>query len=197
MPLIDCRCLAACPATAETDHIREVMRPLSMYPATPSCPECGAATEQVHLPPRSRWTLDPVIVFRDADGSFRFPGGTDAVSCGKYERAGLERIELRSAADVRRFEGVMNVREYARASRRVERAQQQRELRESHTRSELHHLMQSMSPAGRAIARAAIARNNAKPLMRAREAGFHVDAFSNDRSNRETSRDGQGRRRRD
>ncbi len=189
MARIDVRCTA--------DHVHEVDRFLRDWPATPACPECGAETVQVHLPPRTAWSLDPVIVFRAPDGSFRFPGGTDALSCGKYEKAGLERIELRSAADVRRFEGVMNKREYARAERRVERSQLHRGMRESATRSELRRLMSNMTTFGRDVARAAMARNDAKPGLRTREANFHLEAFSYDHSNRPESRDAQGRRRRD
>lgn len=189
MPLIDVKC--------ENDHTAEVQRPLAMWPATPPCPECGAATTQYHPPPRSRWTLDPVVVYRTPDGSFRFPGDTSGSSTGKYDRAGFERIELRSAADVRRFETQMNRREYARASRRVERQQQMREEREKYSRRELRSAMESMSERGRAVARAVVRMNDNKPRERASEAGFHIECFSYDRGNREESRDSQGRRRRD
>lgn len=189
MSLIDVRC--------RNDHIYEVHRPIADWPATPPCPDCGATTEQIHLPRAVQHSIDPVVVYKAPDGSFRFPGDPNGLSSANYSRQGFERIELRSAADVRRFERVMNKREYARASRRIERLHQQREQRESATRSELRRLMSTMTPRGRAIARAAIERNNAKPQPRTHDAGFHVDAFSNDRSNREESRDAQGRRRRD
>jgi hypothetical protein len=196
MPLIDVKCA--------NDHIRDVNRPLSMYPATPPCPAvladgsvCGAPTEQIHLPRAVSWSVDPVVVYRAADGSFRFPGDVNGPGDAKYARQGYERIELRSAADVRRFESVMNKREYARASRRVEALQAQRVARERETRSELARLMSSMTPMGRALARAAIERNNGKPLERAGDAGFHLDVYANDRGNRDESRDAQGRRRRD
>lgn len=189
MPLIDVECT--------NGHVKEVMRPLAMYPATPPCPECQASTMQIHLPPSTRWSVDPVIVYRAPDGSFRFPGDTSALSTAKYDRAGYTRVELRSAADVRRFEHVMSQREYARAARRVERKQMMREQRESMTRSDLRSLMSSMTPFGRALARAAMARNDAKPRERARDAGFHLEAYSYDHSNRPESRDSQGRRRRD
>ncbi len=189
MPLIDVRC--------SHDHLHEVMRALADYPATPPCPTCGAATVQVHLPPRQQWTADPVVVYQAPDGSFRFPGDTTTLSTSKYDRAGFTRIELRSAADVRRFERHMNQREYARASRRVERAQQAREERESVTRSELRRHMQSMSERGRALARATMRHHDQQPRARTREANFHVEAFSYDHSNRMESRDPSGRRRRD
>lgn len=189
MPLIDVRCA--------NGHESEVQRPLAMYPATPACPVCQAATEQYHPPPRARWTVDPVIVFRAPDGTFRFPGDAAGTQAGRYRDQGFEQIELRGHADVRRFEKQMNEREYARAQRRVEIAQHNREIRESRNRSELRHLMQSMTRFGRDVARAAMDRNNQKPGMRAHEPGFRVEAYSEYRSNREESRDSQGRRRRD
>lgn len=188
MALIDVKC--------ELGHIKEVYRPLAMWPQTPDCPTCGAKTEQIHLPKQTTWTCDPVVVYKAPDG-FRFPGDPNSASTARYDKMGYERIELRNAADVRRFETVMNKREWSRAARRVEAMQAHREMRESATRSELRRLMGSMSERGRAVARAAMARNDAKPRERAREVGFHVDVFSNSRSNREESRDAQGRRRRD
>lgn len=189
MPLIDVRC--------SNDHATEVNRPLAMYPATPPCPECGAPTVQYHPPPRTRWSIDPVVVYRDHDGSYRFPGDANGAGAKRYAQQGLERIELRSAADVRRFESQMNKREYSRMCRRVEAAQANRERRESESRSELRRLMPQMTERGRQLAHAAIRRNNDKPRERAKDPGFHVEVFSYDRSNRDESRDGQGRRRRD
>lgn len=189
MSLIDIRCV--------NDHLHEVNRPAADWPNTPVCPTCGAPTEQIHLPPQTTWTLDPVVVYRAPDGSIRFPGDTTGVATAKYDRLGYERVELRSAAEVRRFEAHMEKTEFAHAQRRAERLQALRERRESELRSELFHRMHTMSPFGRAVARAAIARNNAKPVARARESGFHVDVYSNDRSNRDESRGPDGRRRRD
>lgn len=192
MPLIDLKC-----ESPDCGHHYEYMRPLADYPKTPACEKCGGSTVQYHPPPQSRWTIDPVVVFRAPDGSFRFPGDPAGAGASRYAREGFERIELRSAADVRRFETQMNRREYARAERRIAIAQQNRELRERHQRGELRRLMPSMSPRMRDLARTVIERNNQKPGLSAKEAGFHVEAFSYDRSNRDESRDAQGRRRRD
>lgn len=189
MPLIDVRC--------PNDHIAEVNRPLADYPTTPPCSTCGQPTEQVHLPPSTRWTLDPVVVYRAPDGSYRFPGDTNGQGAAKYDRAGLERIELRSFADVRRFESTMNATERAVAERRVERMQALSAQRTARTRGDLRQAMQSMSRRGRDVARAAMARNDGKPGPQVSDANFHVDVFSNDRSNREESRGPDGRRRRD
>lgn len=189
MPRIDVKC--------DNDHIYEVDRRIADYPSTPSCPECGADTVQIHLPRATQWTLDPVIVYRAADGSFTFPSDVNGSADHRYAAQGLERIELRSAADVRRFESVMNKREYSRAARRVEIMHAQQEARQAVSRSELRRQMESMSERGRGLARAAIEMNNNKPKLRPSESGFHVEAFSYDRSNRPESRDSEGRRRRD
>ena len=74
---------------------------------------------------------------------------------------------------------------------------QQRELREKASRSALYESMKHMSAKGRDVARAMVDRNNNKPQPRAHDAGFHSEIYSMDRSNREDSRDGHGRRRRD
>jgi hypothetical protein len=190
MPLIDVKCQTCA-------HVNEVMRPLAMYPATPPCPDCGAETEQIHLPPSARWTAPPVVVFKAPDGTYRFPGDAGGLSAKSYEQQGYERVEIRGAVEMRRFEGKMNAQERARAERHFEQRQRHHEARLKETRSELYRQMQNMSELGRAVARAAMARNDAKPLKRVTDTGFHSDVYANYRSNRDESRDPQGRRRRD
>lgn len=190
MSLIDARCLTC-------GSIHEVVRKAADWPQTPPCPDCGEPTEQAHLPKRVQWTPDPVIVFQAADGSMRFPGDPNGLSAKNYERQGFRRIEIRGAAEMRRFESHMNKTEYSRAQRQVERKQQMRERRESETRSELRHRMQSMSERGRSMARLVMARNDNKPREKASESGFHSEVYAYNRSNRDDSRDAHGRRRRD
>lgn len=189
MALIDIRCA--------NDHVSEVYRSINDWPSTPICPNCGASTEQVHLPRAVQWRADPIIVFRGPDGQYRFPGDATGLAASNYRKQGFEQIELRGAADVRRFESHMNKHEFRRAARKAEVMQAMREERERHSRSDLRVLMQSMSPAGRAIARAAMRRNDGKPREYAKDSGFHSEVYANDRSNRDASRDAQGRRRRD
>lgn len=189
MALIDVKCA--------NDHVSEVYRSAADWPITPTCPNCGAPTEQVHLPKAVQWRADPVIVFRGPDGQYRFPGDANGLQASTYRKQGFEQIELRGAADVRRFESHMNKHESRWASRRAEIQQRMREAREQSSRSDLRGLMQSMSERGRAIARAAMRRNDDKPREHAKDAGFHSEVYSFDRSNRDESRDAQGRRRRD
>jgi hypothetical protein len=137
------------------------------------------------------------VVFKAQDGSFRFPGDPNGLSAKSYEKQGLQRVEIRGAAEMRSFEKQMNKQEYSRLTRNVERKQEARERRESELRAELHYRMKSMSPIGRAVAQVTMARNDAKPRERVGDAGFASEVYSYDRSNRETSRDAEGRRRRD
>jgi hypothetical protein len=189
MSLINIRCT--------NDHIEEVNRPIADWPATPPCPTCNASTEQIHLPPAVKSSIDPVVIFQAADGTFRFPGDPSGRSAHQYARQGMTKIELRSAADVRRFESHMNKRELSLSHRKVEAHQAQREARESHMRAQLRQSMSAMTEYGRDLARAAMRRADHAPRERARDAGFHVEALSYDRSNRPESRDPSGRRRRD
>ncbi len=191
MPLIDLKCLSE-----SCGKVFEYYRPLAEWPRTPPC-ACGSPTEQAHLPKAVQWTVDPVVVFKAPDGSFRFPGDAHGLSAAQYAKQGFERVEIRGAIEMRRFEQTMNRHDYAEAQRRVERKLEMREQREKHTRSILRGEMQRMTPFGRAVARAAMSQNDGKPKERAKDPGFHSEAYSMDRSNRETSRDSSGRRRRD
>lgn len=196
MRMIDVRCLSTtCGYTFEyllrtRDGVDDPLTP-------PACTACGQPVEIWHPPPRVYGSPDPIIVFRAPDGSFRFPGDAAGAQAARYTSQGFERVELRGAADVRRFEKVMNAHEYSRALRRVEVRQQQRLMREHATRGDLRMRMQSFSRLGREIARAAMARNDAKPIERAAFPNFHAEVYAFDRSNRDESRDARGKRRRD
>jgi hypothetical protein len=192
MALIDVRCV-----TETCGKVFEHYRPASEWPKTPPCETCGGPTEQAHFPKAVNWTMDPIVVYRAPDGSFRFPGDAHDAGAGKYDRLGYERMELRSAADVRRFESQATAHDSSLAQRRFEQQQAQREAREKTNRSELYRQMPSMTRFGRELARTAIARNDGKPLKRAHAGGVVSEVMSYDRSNREESRGSDGRRRRD
>lgn len=192
-----------------------------MYPDTPPCPKCDQPTEQIHLPSFMRNAPPAVVVFRAPDGSFRFPGDADGIQAGRYAAEGLERIELRGWREIRRFEQTVNERENADIRRRVERQLEAQSRGESIRRADFHAGMNhgflvpemaedaqgQIRPTGRMktvvlsdrakeIARHTMAINNNK-RVRSYDSGFHVEVYSMDRSNREESRDAQGRRRRD
>jgi len=98
---------------------------------------------------------------------------------------------------MRSFESRMNKAEYSKAMRQTERLHEARELREKEQRSRLRDVMRGMSEYGKAVARAAMSRNDAKPIQRTQDAGFHSQVYSDNRSNREMSYGSDGRRRRD
>lgn len=192
MPLIDVKCQAK---TCGVES--EAYRPVSDWPKTPPCETCGSETKQTYNPSRSRHSIDPIVVFEAPDGSFRFPGDSSGLSVRRYEKLGYHRVEIRSATDMRRFEKKMNHRERGRMERSADRKQAVREAREHVSRARLRESMQSMSAFGRDVATAAMAKNDAKPVDRNSDPGFHSEVFSYDRSNRDESRDDRGRRRRD
>ena len=189
MSLIDVQCT--------NQHVTEVYRSIHDWPATPPCPECGAETTQTHLPKAVQWQVDPVVVFKAPDGTYRFPGDANGLSAHEYAKQGLERVEIRGVAAMRSFEAQMSKSQYADMARQMERKQAVEERRQAEMRGQLREKMASMSEYGKAVARAAMRNNDHKPKAYARDVGFHSEVYSSDRSNRETSYDAQGRRRRD
>jgi hypothetical protein len=191
MPLIDIKCTAEpCGLTSE------VMRPLKDWPAVPPCPHCGAEAERIYLP-TTRSRVPAVIVYQMPDGSYRFPGGPETPATHAYDRQGGTRIELRGWQEVRPFEKHMNDLERRTIAHRFEREHQQKEAGARLRRSELYRQLPSMTDGGQAFARAVMQRNDhnaqhTKP--RAYDPGFHVEAFSNTRSNRDEGRDAHGRK---
>lgn len=199
MPLIDVEC--------EAGHIVEVYRPLSEYPNTPPCSLCEKTTHQIHLPSYMRArSVDPVVVYQAPDGTFRFPPDIETSSTKMYDDQGLTRIELRGWADVRRFEKHMNESEMSQVRRRVEKQQEQFERGESERRSEIRRGLEQgfqipdvdergvatgrmrtvrLSGYGRKVLEHAIANNDRKGGPTAKEVGFRVSAYSDDRSNRD------------
>lgn len=189
MPRIDIECAAG--------HQSEVYRALADWPVTPACPVCAAPTAQFHPQPRTRWTPDPIIVYEAPDGTPRIPGDAQGQSAANYERLGYRRIELRGAAETRAYERKEGSRLDSISRRRFEVMQAHRETREREQRSNLRQAMTGLDARGRDFARAVMARNDGRPMKRPGEAGFVSEVYSYDRSNRETSRDPQGRKRRD
>lgn len=180
---------------------------LANYPYTPPCPKCGQPTfrdlraRTLHGPPP-----DPVVVYRAPDGSYRFPPAIDSSSSAFYAQKGFQRIELRGWQDVRRFETQFNAKEMSEVRRRVERQSERHEAAESARRSEIRRGLEQgfqvpeldsrgrptgrtktvrLSPRGRAIMAASQALKESERHPRVREIGFHVGAYSDDRTNRD------------
>lgn len=212
MALIDTRCTSC-------GRVDEVYRAASDWPKTPACGECGSPTEQIHLPPQAkRWTVDPIVIYRAQDGSIRVPPDISSTSTAMYDKQGLERIELRGAADVRRYEAQFNKEERSRINQRIERQQAQHEAAEAARHSENRRCMEQgfqipevvyrdgkpvatgrmqtvrLSERGKAILRETMAMNVRKGGPKTYDPGCHFEVYEQDRSNREEYSDGRGRR---
>lgn len=216
MPMIDFRCLSLSCGRCFIQY-----RPVTSQ-ETPLCETCHGPTERhwvtAHTAPSS---VPPVVVFQAPDGSFRFPGNAEGLSAKNYEKQGYQRVELRGWSDVRRFESQVNKAEYAKICRRVEHQQAAQEAGERIRRSDFHHGLHAgfqmpervlnaqgqivdtgrmkhveIGSRTREIARHVMATNNGK-RVKVYAPGFHVDVYSNDRSNRDEGRDPRGKRYRD
>lgn len=212
MSLIDVRCLSC-------ETVSEVYRSKDDWPKTPPCEKCSGDTEQIHLPKSVRSYAPAVVVFQAPDGSFRYPGSADGLSAHSYEKMGYTRVEAQGWAAVRSLEKKLNSHERSVMERSIERKQALHEAAVKMRRSEVYAglagsfvvpeidpvtkkatgRMKSckLSPIGRDVMRAAMERNDAKPGPRMRDPNTFVEVYSQDRSNREESRDAQGRRRHD
>lgn len=206
------------------DRVFEDVVDVAQLPVGPPCPTCASLTERIWLPPRVRWTPDAVVVYLAPDGSFRFPGETGGAGCAKYDAMGYQRIEARGFPEVRALEKRMNTSESSHMTRLEERRLELQEQGLSLRRSEIRRGLEQgfripearlnprtnevehtgrmttvrMRGQGRDAMRAMMTREDAKgPRRVGTEPGIHIEAYSNDRSNREESRDARGHRHRD
>ena len=204
-------------ADESCDHYFELTLPMAQYDADADhpCPKCGSVSVRGYLPSYvSAANTEPIVVFKADDGSFRYPGDPSGLSAHNYEKMGYARVELRGWADVRRFERDVNTTQASEIARRVERQLEVHEMSVKARRSEILNGLRNsfvipeivdgrrtgrmktvrMSAAGADIMRASMERNDAKPRVKFREAGFHSDAYANDRSNRDDARRSDGTR---
>jgi hypothetical protein len=156
-----------------------------------TCNKCGKGLEIGDFPfcphesiyPQHAQTFDPVVIHRNEAGEVRFPGRTDA-----QVPAGYEKVELRTLAEVRKFEREMNARDRAVHASAQERSRIQMEQLRLKERGELLQMMQQMSPFGRDLTRVAIQATDER-ARKEYDPGFRVEVFSDDASNREAHRD--------
>lgn len=186
----------------QIDFVCQVHGPFVQYRSVhsqelPPCPECGVTAERHWITASEAPLPNAVVVYQAPDGSFRFPGDPNGLSAKQYERQGLKRVEARGWAEVRQLEHTIEQHENRNRGQHQDHLQARREAGQHARRGELFYRMKTMSRLGREVARLSIERSNNRPLPRRGEAGFHVEAYSNDRSNREQSRDERGMRRRD
>lgn len=149
--------------------------------------DCGSMASRIFISHREyrAQSFDPVLVFRDKSGHYRYPGRNS-------ERApkGYEPIYLRTGSEVRKFEREINQSERKRYFEHKERQEKRFEPWLKSSRSDLRQRMQSMSEYGKEIAAAAMMENDRNSGIDYRfDPQFHVNAFSFDASNREFQTD--------
>ena len=189
---------------------------MARYAENPPCDKCGGPTTQIHLPSGVVVTSDPVVVYKAPDGSYRYPGDANGLSAHAYDKIGYTRVELRGWAAVRKFEKDVNTTEGSKIARKVERELECREAGMKARRSDITNGIRNgfvlplydhrgrqvgtkivhLSEQGKDLMRQAMANSDRRgPKMF--ESGFHIDAFANDRSNRDEARGSDGRKLRD
>lgn len=151
------------------------------------CLNCGAELEIGDWPfcPHGsvsrRWasSFDPVVIHRGKNGSVRFPARGDA-----RVPEGYAKVELRTIQEIRRFEREINQQERAIHDDHQAREEHALTPDRSARRAEVRDAMRRMTPLGRDFARLAMKRNDERPRGNF-DAGFHIEVFEQDSSNRE------------
>lgn len=178
MPLIDVKC-PTCGAESEMfRHVSEMDDPM------PQCENgCeGGPVERIYVyqrPHSYRGLIDPVVVYRNPDGTIGVPGSKD----GRIPE-GSERLELRTAAEVQRISKEMSQAEYRKYVQKQEREEQTFGAHAAAQRSELRRQMRSFSQRGQDFARAAMKQNDEAPRKKF-QTNVYFDAFENNASNRD------------
>ena len=169
MPVHDYRCSAG--------HIFEANLRWDIDRTKCQIPRCRKAAKRIWLPRACRaQRFDPVVVFRDKAGTYRFPGRANAPT-----PKGCERVELKTMQQVARFEGEMNASEKRRWEDHRKREIECFAPVRKQLRGELVEAMGGMSNYGRDFARLAIKASDRSDAAKNKfEAGFHVQAFHYD-----------------
>jgi len=181
MPMVDFICVRCGAAVEHFYHPSEMPDEILC-----EVEECEGRAPRTLILKRRRANAQPfapVIVFRKPDGTYTFPGATDAAT-----PEGCQRVELRTVDQVRKFEREMNQREGERHDAAQSAEQGYYSEVQRRNRAELRAAMQHMTPAGREFALEAMRRNDEHPRSRF-DPGFRVEIFSEDASNRQEYRD--------
>lgn len=148
----------------------------------PFCPHGSTRSEAAQ-----RWK--PIVVFKSADGRYRFPGRADA----KVPK-GYEKVELTNRRQVERFEREINQRERAEyqsvQQEQLAREAPQRELM-AEANAQLQRLSRTFTPAGKEAVAYLLEKQRAeqsapRPSF---DPGFHVEIMHNNQSNRDGHND--------
>lgn len=215
MPIYAQRC-----RTESCGHMFEEVRPLSRFDQLPQCPKCDGPTEKAYVPAGTSFNVPAVVVYKAQDGTFRFPGDPSPHSrtAQQYEKLGYERVEAKGWADVRRLEKTVGKLQASEMRQRVERQCEFRETSLSWRRAEIRRSMEQgfslpetdsrgrptgrmknvrLGAEARDLMRRVEATNDRKPKPQAWDTGFHVSAYSDNRSNRDEARRHDGKKFRD
>ena len=180
MPLYDFRC--------ETHGHFERFASMSECERLQPCPDCSIPSSRVYVAVAPQHLSKPLVVWKREDGTYAVPAQPDARKPVEYER-----VELRSAIEIRGVERSIDREE----REKFERAQIGKEMLAEGTtatnRSELRQKMQHFHPHMRDFAQLAMDNNNAKPRAKYRGA-FYFEALSQNASNREDGRNRDGER---
>ncbi len=177
MPLIDVKCPTCGHETELFRHVSEMDDPM------PNCENgCESTVERIYVyqrPHSYRGLVDPIVVYRNPDGTIGVPGSKDA-----RIPEGAERIELRTSADVQRISREMTQAEYRKHLAKQEREERTFGEQCRQQRAELRQQMQSFSERGKDFARMAMKQNDEAASKRF-QTNVYFDAFENNSSNRE------------
>lgn len=178
MPMIDTKC-------GKCGTESEIFRHTSEIDSLPNCEQCNEPTFRVYnyqRPHSYSGLSESVVVYRNPDGSI----GVLANRNGRIPD-GSERVDLRTASDVRRIEREMTQQEYLKFVTKQEREEKTFGEYRRAQRSELRDKMKQFSEKGRSFARLAMKMNDQAPSQKFQSAVV-FDAFSNNAGNRDSYR---------
>jgi hypothetical protein len=178
MPMIDVRC-----PTCEAEY--EIFRHTVEVEDVPLCEKGCGPCERIYKyqrPHSYEGLRESVVVYRNPDGSYGIPGTRDA-----RIPEGSERIELRTAADVRRVERHMTNTEYSKFVAKQESEERTMGALQAERRAQLRDMAKNFSQKGKDFAQLAMKMNDAAPRKKF-QTNVMFDAFSNNAGNRDTYR---------
>jgi hypothetical protein len=157
-----------------------------------ACPTCGSRAARVFLSwrshPENAQRFNPIVVFKNPDSTYRFPGRSNEPT-----PSACQRVELRTLSQVRRFEREENSRlksihQSSMAYQEARYRSIKREMRE-----EFKKRVESMSPRGKRLAEFAMRMSDQRESHSSRaakyDAGFRISVAHDDASNRFAFRD--------
>jgi hypothetical protein len=131
--------------------------------------------------------FDPVVIHKDAQGNVRFPGSANA-PCPP----GFQRVELTNVSQIRKLEREVNAKELSRAEGNRQAQKAQSEGERMARREKFKEIVRNFSPKGKRFAEDMMKvrdQRQGRLDKRITDMGFHVEAFSQNSSNREAHND--------